>query len=182
MSEDYARPDSLAWQEVPSIPVYQVASRTLGHPLLYGFQLSEFHPVYQVPGRRKDGSVPGERQVNHLLRPLKAIGRGLSELFLDMGSGQSRRGTVTGSPSGLAVQFADAHARRTEIAWLLWSVHRVVLVQITGDRLDLLWSGEHQVKPIVDTANGVLRWQDDSFVDLGLSNSDRELFARQRSI
>jgi hypothetical protein len=56
-----------------------------------------------------------------LFRPLKAIGRGLSELFLDMGSGQSRRGTVTGSPGGLAVQFADAHARRTDIAWLLWS-------------------------------------------------------------
>jgi hypothetical protein len=182
MSEDYARPGSLAWQEVPSVAVYQLASRALGHPLLYGFQLSEFHPSYQVPGRRKDGSVEGERQVNQLFRPLRAIGRGLSELFLDVGSGQSRRGTVTGSPGGLAVQFADAHARRTEMAWLLWSVHRVVLVQVVGDRLDLLWSGEQQTKPIVDTANGVLRWRDSSFVGLGLSNSDRELFARQRSV
>jgi hypothetical protein len=182
MSEDYARPDSLAWQEVPPVPVYQLASRTLRHPLLYGFQLSEFHPSYHVPGRRKDGSVTGEQKVNQLLRPLKAIGRVLSELLLDTGSGQSRRGTVTGPPGGVAVQFADAHARRTEIAWLLWSVHRVVVVQVTGDRLDLLWSGEHRTKPIVDTANGVLRWQDGSVVELGLNDSDRGLFARQRSV
>lgn len=53
------------------------------------------------------------------------------------------------------MQFADAHARRTEIPWLLWSVYRVVLVEHIGDRLDLLWSGEHQTMPTVDTENGV---------------------------
>lgn len=182
MSEDYARPDSLAWQEVPPGAVYQVASRTLGHPLLYGFQLDGFHPTYQVPGRRKDGSVEGEQQVNQLLRPLRAIGRGISELFLDTGSGQSRRGIVTGPPGGMAVRFADAHARRTEIPWLLWSVYRVVLVQVIDDRLELLWSGEYQTMPTVDTASGVLRWQDGSSADLGLGDSGRALFTRQRSV
>ncbi|MBP2328742.1 hypothetical protein JOF56_009127 [Kibdelosporangium banguiense] len=182
MSEDYARPESLAWQEVPPVAVYQLASRTLRHPLLYGFQLDEFHPAYQVPGRRKDGSIEGEQQVNQLLRPLRAIGRGISELFLDTGSSQSRRGIVIGPPGGMAVRFADAHTRRSEIPWLLWSVYRVVLVEVVGDRLDLLWSGEHQTMPVVDAVNGVLRWQDGSSADLGLGDSARQLFARQRSV
>jgi hypothetical protein len=61
-------------------------------------------------------------------------------------------------------------------------VYRVVLVELIGDRLDLLWSGEHQTMPTVDTENGVLRWQDSSSADLGLGGSGRELLARQRSV
>lgn len=161
--------------------VRRLASRLWQHDFPSALWLQTFRPRYEVPGRRRNGSVKGERPVRwllgRLLLPLWSFVFSVISVFFDGGISSVRRsGVVRGEPNCQALTFADANRSEQEslvpdALWLLSSPERAVLCKLknqkTNPSLEVIWSGEGAAKPHVDGARRLLTWPDGSSVQLG---------------
>ncbi len=136
--------------------------------------LEEVKPAFQVPGRRKDGTIEGQNQARHAVwSAVRGTVGGLASVILSMGSGQAgsafgRDGLVQGPPNALALRMVDA-ARPADGAWLVYSQHHVAIIDtgsIIYDPKDcqpaILWHAQYPHAPRVTPTKSLLTWQDGS--------------------
>lgn len=95
--------------------------------------LGEVAPEFDVPGRRKDGTVQGTRLVRRFFRNLVfgAIGVPINAVLSVLGGGAAnlfaRNGTVTGPPNAQALGLVDA-ATPASNPWLVSSRSQIAVL------------------------------------------------------
>jgi hypothetical protein len=146
----------------------------------WSMEIAEFRPAYEVAGRRRNGSVKGQRPIrwffgriflpvrNTLLVPIAILSSNAP-------SSGFRTSKVTGPANGMGVSFADAtraeHQKyEVEPCWFVWSRTHSALIRTSYQEFNpqILWQGDGPMRPYVDPANRTLRWRDGSTVELHL--------------
>jgi hypothetical protein len=147
--------------------------------------VDDFRPAYQVPGRRRNGSVTGEHPIRWLggriLLPVRNVLMNLIGLAMANPPGPGfRRSRVKGHANCMALSLADAtrheHQRlEVEPLWLMWSRSRAALLRVrTEPEFHLEWVWEGQARPEAPTT---LRFPDGSAVVFHLEPLEAKRFA-----
>jgi hypothetical protein len=162
----------------PPIPEFRKRARDLAESLwrepATPVFLEEVRPAFEVPGRRKDGTVEGRNQAGHTLwSAVRGTVGGIASAIMSAGGGEvgagfGRDGLVKGPPNALALALVDA-ARPADGAWLVHSRHHVAIIDtgsIIYDPKDcqprILWHAQHPHAPRVTPNNNLLTWADGS--------------------
>jgi hypothetical protein len=137
--------------------------------------LSEVKPQFDVPGRRKDGTVQGRRLVRRFFwNILRGVFAGVANLVMvvwagGMGNVLARDGRVTGPANAQALGLVDA-ARSARNPWLVHSPSHVAVVD-TGALFQepadmtppvVLWHAAAPYAPQVSPHRRRLSWPDGS--------------------
>lgn len=148
--------------------------------------ISDFRPTYEVPGRRKDGTIAGNRRlaratmvVIRFLRNvlLSVLGIVVGLMFENPTVAPFRRyHRVRGHEGCQALAFIAPIAPtpwtlKIDPVWLIWSPRQAVLFKLADDtdptELTLLWEGRTaDTVPRVDLYDRALVWRDGSTVVL----------------
>lgn len=160
--------------------VRRLARRLWQHEFTGAVWLETFRPRYEVPGRRRNGSIKGERSIRwllgRLLLPVRSVIVSVISVFFDGDVSSVRRaGKVSGEQDCQALAFADANRADQEslvpgALWLLHSQDRALLCKLktpeTNPNLEVIWSAEGTNKPQIDTSRRIMTWPDGSMVEL----------------
>jgi hypothetical protein len=137
--------------------------------------LQEVSPQFDVPGRRKDGTVKGERLVRRVLwNILRGTVGGVTSLVLSvLGGGIAnmfqRDGRVSGPENAQALGLVDA-ARPAKNPWLVYSESHIAVID-SGPTyhdakevapLTMLWHAEKPDLPRIRAARQKIIWPDGS--------------------
>ncbi|MGH3517472.1 MAG: hypothetical protein ACRDQ7_08680 [Haloechinothrix sp.] len=160
--------------------VRRLAYRLWQHEFTGALWLVAFRPRYEVPGRRRNGSVKGKRPIRWLLGrimlPVRSVIASVISVFFDGDIATTRRtSTVRGEQNCQALAFADANKSEQESLvpdslWLLHSRDCAILCKLktpeTSPTIEVLWSADGASKPEIDTNRRVISWSDGSSVEL----------------
>ncbi len=143
--------------------------------------LDEVKPAFEVPGRRKDGTVKGKRLIRrffwNILRGtvggvvsavLSVAGGGVANMF-------QRKGLVTGPADAQVLALVDT-ARRARGAWLVFTPARVGVIDsgpIFADQAEpvFLWQGSG---PRVHPERRRVTWPDGSAYQYEISAEEAD--------
>ena len=95
--------------------------------------LDDIKPEFDVPGRRKDGTIKGSRLVRRFFwNIVRGTAGGLASAVLSIASGElvnvsARFGRVSGPANTQALGPVDA-ARSAENPWLVYSLSHVAVI------------------------------------------------------
>lgn len=156
--------------------------------------LSDVKPEFAVPGRRKDGTIQGERLVRRFFwNVLRGVAGGIASVALTLASGElahvfSRDGRVTGPADAMALSLVDA-ARRAKSPWLVYSESHVGVVETGYSFYDpkdsppatFLWQAAKPEGPVVRPTERTLTWPDGSTYEYHLDLSELKLQREARS-
>jgi hypothetical protein len=137
--------------------------------------LDDVKPDFDVPGRRKDGTVKGKRLVRRFFwNVFRGTVGGVVSAVLSIGSGTAahvfgRSGRVSGPANAQALGLVDA-ARPANGPWLVYSPSHVAVVDSGHVFLDpadsppptILWHATGPEKPRIFPANRRVAWPDGS--------------------
>lgn len=153
--------------------------------------LGEVRPDFDVPGRRKDGTVKGKRLVRRFFWNIfRGTFGGLASAFLSIAGGGlghvfEREGKVTGPENAQALALVDA-ARPAKSAWLVYSPSQVAVVD-TGhtfhDPADcqptFLWHEKAPHAPLLSTRRRIV-WPDGSEFQYHLGYDEAKLLKQSQ--
>jgi hypothetical protein len=137
--------------------------------------LGEVKPEFDVPGRRKDGTVLGTHQVRRFFwNAIRGTVGGVVSVALSLGSGTAghvfgRDGRVIGGENAQALGLVDA-AKSADGAWLVYSPSHVGVID-TGPTFydpadrpppEFLWQAAYPDAPKVFPRKHHLLWSDGS--------------------
>lgn len=156
--------------------------------------LREVKPEFDVPGRRKDGTVEGERLVRRFFWNIfRGTVGGLACVILSVAGGAAghvfgRDGKVTGPENAQALALVDA-ARPANGPWLVCSPSHVAVVDTGHTYLDpagsppptILWHAEKPHAPQVRPAHRRLTWPDGSEYTYHIS-AEESRFLKQSAV
>lgn len=150
--------------------------------------LDEVKPAFEVPGRRKDGTVTGTRLIRrffwNILRG--TVGGVVSAVLSVAGGGAAsvftRKGLVTGPADAQVLSMVDA-ARSARGAWLVHTPARVGVIDSGHTFIDpkdadppvFLWQGSG---PRVHPATRRITWPDGSVYQYDVSTEEAEYLKR----
>ena len=138
--------------------------------------LDEVEPEFRVPGRRKDGTIEGDRVVARgFWNVLRGTLLGATSVVMSVAGGGvanafGMSGTLTGSENCQAIGFIEA-AKRGGGPWLVHSSSHVAIVQggkpYLGKPEDnppptFVWHAEKPDMPVVHGRKGLIVWPDGS--------------------
>jgi len=178
-------PDPLYWQRVRAL-----AESQWREPVAVVY-LGEVKPAFDVPGRRKDGTVKGKRLVRRFFWNLfRGTVGGLISAILSVGSGTGghvfgRDGRVAGPENAQALGLVDA-ASSAEGAWLVHSPSHVAVVDSGRTFYDpadrpppkFLWQTANPQAPVVSPAQHRITWPDGSVFHYSVSATEADLPGR----
>ena len=147
--------------------------------------LDEVKPDFEVPGRRKDGTVKGKRLVRRFFwNLLRGTVGGVASAALSIGSGTAahvfgRSGRVSGPANAQALGLVDA-ARPAKGPWLVHSQSHVAVIDSGPVFLDpadsppptILWHATGAEKPRVSPARRRITWSDGSVFVYSISTDE----------
>ncbi len=152
--------------------------------------LNDVKPAYQVPGRRNDGTVTGQRLVRRFFwNVLRYTIGGLASVILSIASETAghvfgRDGRVTGPENAQALGLVDA-AVKADSAWLVYSQSHVAVVdsgysfrEPADAELTILWHAAGTDAPRIVPIRRCVRWRDGSEFVYDLSYEEAR-FLRQ---
>ncbi|MET0134429.1 MAG: hypothetical protein ABW215_12645 [Kibdelosporangium sp.] len=138
--------------------------------------LDEVRPSFEVPGRRKDGTVKGERLVRRFFRNLfrGVIGVPIDVILSIAGGGRaslsSREGNVAGPPDAQALPLVDA-AMAADSPWLVHSPSHIAIID-SGPLFNhddkppaFRWHTTRPYLPEIAPRRRRLTWPDGSFFE-----------------
>lgn len=154
--------------------------------------LDDVRPEFDVPGRRKDGTVKGKRLVRRFFWNIfrGTIG-GLISVVLSIGSGTaahvfSRFGWVTGPENAMALGLVDA-ARPAKTPWLVYSASHVAVVDSGFSFADpadspptFRWQAAGPNAPTVSPRERRVSWPDGSVFRYDLSDEEADLLKQSQ--
>jgi hypothetical protein len=163
--------------------VRRLAFQTWGHQYQSFLWLETFRPRYEVPGRRRNGSIKGKARIKWVLGrmalPIWAFVISIVSVFADGEIASVRRkDRVKGEPGCQALGFADSNqpdqqSVAPDALWLLYSTERAILCKLrsqkTNPHLEVLWRAEGPGKPHIDGYKRTITWPDGSAVILAES-------------
>ncbi len=166
--------------------VHVLAEEAWREPVVVVY-LWQVKPDVHVPGRRRDGSVKGERLVRrffwNILRG--TVGGLVSAVLSVMGGGAAnmfhRYGRLAGPENSLALPLLDA-SRSADSPWLVYSESRVAVVE-TGHTFydpddapppEFRWQAQKPDAPEVDPRRRTLKWPDGSVYEYYISLEERQ--------
>jgi hypothetical protein len=146
--------------------------------------LNEVKPEFEVPGRRKDGTVKGARLVRRFFwNLLRGTVGGVVSVVLSVAGGGivhafGRKGRVTGPANAQALGMVDA-ARPARGPWLVHTDSRVGVIDSGSTFTDpadaeppvFLWQG---AGPRVDAKKRRITWPDGSEFQYDVSGEEAE--------
>lgn len=149
--------------------------------------LGEVKPGFDVPGRRKDGTVIGKRLVRRFFWNIfRGTVGGLINVVLSVAGGGvgnilERSGKVTGPENAQALGLVDA-ARPADSAWLVYSPSQVAVIDTGHTFVDpkdsapptILWHASAPNAPQV-TARRRIVWPDGSVYEYELTYDEAKL-------
>lgn len=144
--------------------------------------LNDVKPSYEVPGRRRDGTIKGKRLIRRFFwNLLRGVTGGVASIALTLASGQPahvffRQGRVTGSSANAqALALVDA-ARRARSPWLVYSESHVGVIETGFSFYDpkdsppaeFLWQATKPAAPVLRPTARTLTWPDGSIYQYDL--------------
>jgi hypothetical protein len=146
--------------------------------------LYEVKPRFDVPGRRKDGTVKGARLIRRFFwNLLRGTVGGIASAFLSIAGGGlanvfERNGRVTGPENAQVLGMVDA-ARKASGAWLVYTPSRVGVIDSGATFVDpadaeppvFLWQG---AGPRVDAKRRRITWPDGSEYQYDVSSEEAD--------
>lgn len=146
--------------------------------------LDEVKPGFEVPGRRKDGTVKGARLIRRFFwNILRGTVGGIVNVFMSVAGGGianvfERSGLVTGPADAQVLGLVDA-ARKARGAWLVHTPARVGVIDSGPTYIDpadadppvFLWQGSG---PRVHANTRRITWPDGSAYEYDLSNEEAD--------
>ncbi|WP_344880652.1 hypothetical protein [Allokutzneria multivorans] len=161
-------------------------------PVVVAF-LDDVKPGFDVPGRRKDGTLKGRKLIRRFFWNIaRGTVGGVVNAFLVMGSGEwgsvfGRDGSVTGPENAQALGLVDA-ARSAKSPWLVVSASHVAVVDTghsfadpaSGPPPTVLWHETAPLAPKVIMPRQRIRWRDGSEFQFHLSFEEAALLRRER--
>lgn len=146
--------------------------------------LDEVKPGFEVPGRRRDGTVKGARLIRRFFwNILRGTVGGIVSAFLSVAGGGVanvfvRKGLVTGPANAQVLGLVDA-ARKARGAWLVHTPARVGVIDSGMTFVDpadadppvFLWQG---AEPRVNAKKRHITWPDGSAYQYDVSNEEAE--------
>ncbi|WP_086829727.1 hypothetical protein [Allokutzneria sp. NRRL B-24872] len=155
--------------------------------------LDDVKPGFDVPGRRKDGTLKGRKLIRRFFwNIVRGTVGGVVNAFLVMGSGEwgsvfGRDGSVTGPENAQALGLVDA-ARSARSPWLVVSASHVAVIDTGLSFADptsaapptVLWHEAAPHAPKVILPRQRIRWRDGSEFHFHLSPEEAALLRRQR--
>jgi hypothetical protein len=153
--------------------------------------LADVRPTFDVPGRRKDGTVAGSRLVRRFFwNVLRGTVGGVVSVVMSIAAGGrasifERPGRVRGPANAQALGLVDAALAATA-AWLVHSPSHVAVVD-TGHTFqdpaqapppELRWHATAPDLPRLDARKRRITWPDGSVYEYDLSQQEAALQAR----
>ena len=149
--------------------------------------LGDVKPEYDIPGRRKDGTIKGKRLVRRFFwNLLRGTAGGVASIALTLASGELahafvRWGRVTGPANAQALALVDA-ARPAKSPWLVYSESHVGVIETGYSFYDpkdsppaeFLWQAAKPDAPVVRPTAHSLTWPDGSVYEYHLDESERK--------
>jgi hypothetical protein len=162
--------------------VTALAESQWGAPVI-ALHLGDVKPLFEIPGRRKDGTVKGRRLIRRFFwNILRGVINGVANIVLlfagGMGNVFGRTGRVTGPADAQALGLVDA-ARPAKDAWLAYTVNpsgdsrqsytpaRLAVVDAGQDQPVFVWQG---APPLVSPRRRRLTWPDHSVFEHNASD------------
>jgi hypothetical protein len=153
--------------------------------------LGEVRPEFDVPGRRRDGTVEGTAGVRRFFWNItRGVVGGIASAVVSIGSGTAghvfgRDGRVSGPAGAQALALVDA-ARPAKSPWLVHSASHVGVIETGHTFLDpadsppptILWEASGSAAPSVYPANRRITWPDGSVYQYHISLAEAEFQAR----
>jgi hypothetical protein len=163
--------------------VRALAESQWGEPVVVLY-LDDVKPEFDVPGRRKDGTVKGKRLVRRFFWNIfrGTIGGLVNAVLLFGGGGAGlfrRSGRVTGPANAQALGLVDA-ARPANSPWLVYSPSHVAVIDTGHTFADpkdsppptVLWHAAKPHAPVVHPRNQRLTWPDRSVYQFHVSGEE----------
>jgi hypothetical protein len=155
--------------------------------------LDDVGPRYDVPGRRKDGTVRGKRLIRRFFwNILRGTIGGIVNVVLSVAGGGvanilARDGLVTGPENAQALPLVDA-ARQARSPWLVFSPSHVAIVETGSVFVDpadspppvILWQAAAPLAPQVAPRSQRLTWPDGSTFVFCVSGEERAFLKANR--
>ena len=156
--------------------------------------LDEVKPDFDVPGRRKDGTVEGTRLVRRFFWNLfRGTVGGVASVALSIGSGTAvhvfgRSGLVSGPANAQALGFVDA-ARKAKGPWLACSPTHVAVIDSGPVHLEprdcppptILWRAAGEEAPRLTPTRRRLTWPDGSVFQYSISAEEARVLRDARA-
>jgi hypothetical protein len=157
--------------------------------------LEDVKPEFDVPGRRKDGTVKGRRLVRRFFWNIfRGTVGGLVSAVLSIGGGGAVHvfvlfGRVTGTENAQALGLVDA-ARPAKAPWLVYSPSHVAVVDSGYTFYDpadsppptLLWHAARPHAPLVSPTHRRLTWPDGSVFEYHLSGPEANFLKQSHDV
>ncbi|GAB3420623.1 hypothetical protein [Flindersiella endophytica] len=156
--------------------------------------LGDVKPVFDVPGRRRDGTIKGKRLIRRFFwNLLRGTVGGIASAALTLMSGQPvhvffREGRVTGPADAAALALVDA-ARPARSPWLAYSESHVGVIETGFSFYDpkdsppavFLWQAAKPTAPTLRPSSRTLAWPDGSTYQYHVDESELKFQRESRS-
>ncbi|HYQ64258.1 hypothetical protein [Actinophytocola sp.] len=166
--------------------VQALAESRWGEPVI-ALHLGDVRPVFEIPGRRKDGTVKGKRLIRrffwNILRGVVNAVANIVMLFAGgVGDVFGRTGRVTGPADAQALGLVDT-ARAAKDAWLVYTTNptgdsrqsytpsRLAVVDAGPDEPAFVGQAGQAEPPLVSPRRRRLTWPDHSVFEHHASES-----------
>jgi hypothetical protein len=141
--------------------------------------------VYDVPGRRRDGTpqTTGSARILRtiLMAPLAIIYIPvtlflslLAEAGIQFHSRPVGRVSVRGGRDCEGLSFADAVRAADSSLWLAWSRSQLALLAMSDHGPQVVWRSSSQKRPELKITKTNIRWADESRVEFDLTPDERK--------